>query len=219
MILRTVAVVLAGAALAMPTLTAAQVPIARPTPHGAAAAPAGVVDRLPNPRAAPADSGPVDLQFTGLLQRSGGAAPGNAAGGMLTLQLRHFGRWVPMARVTTLLGGGDPGFMGALQVGVRYAVEPIENLTIAPGLAFGPGLAHIGGGLQFAPYADIDLYAAYTLWRRLQVFGAVGVGWSRYAPLSAGPQPEWVTHRRLMLGVTVDPYANPRPYEEAFGER
>lgn len=213
-----VTMLLAGVALAIPIVSAAQAPTARPGPHGAAAVPPGVSVEVPGPPRARSDSGPVDLQLTGLLQRSGGAA-GAAGGGMLTLQLRHFGRWVPMARVTTLFSGGEPGFMGALQVGVRYAIEPVKNLTIAPGLALGPGLAEVGGGLQFAPYADFDLYAAYTLWRRMQVFGAVGVGWSRYAPFSTGPQPEWISHQRLMLGLTVDPYGNPRPYEEAFGER
>jgi hypothetical protein len=209
----------AGTALVAPIVAAAQAPLARPGHHGAEAAPAGLVEQFPSPSSTSVDSGPVDLQLVGLLQRSGRSGGGDAAGGMLTLQLRHFGRWVPLARVTTLFGNGEPGFMGALQVGVRYAIEPVKNLTIAPGLALGPGFASVGGSLQFAPYADVDLYAAYTLWRRMQIFGAVGVGWSRYAPFSAGPQPEWVTHRRLMLGLTVDPYGNPRPYEEAFGKR
>jgi hypothetical protein len=219
MTIRNVTAVLAGALLAVPVAATAQESTERPGQHGAASAPVAVIGDLPGLPSERADSGPLALQLTGLVQRSGDAAMGTGAGASLDLQLRHFGRWVPMARVTTVFGGGEPGFMGALQVGVRYTLEPLENLTIAPGLALGPGLAQVGGGLQFAPYADVDLYAAYTLWRRVQVFGAVGVGWSRYAPFSAGPQPEWISHQRLMLGLTVDPYADPRPYEEAFGEQ
>jgi len=209
--------VLAGAALLTPP-AGAQVPVEprrpveNPPPTG--------VDSPPSPSSAVIHRGPLNLQFAGLLQSAEAAGSGDRAGGMLTLEIRRFGPWVPIARVTTVFGGREPGFMGSLQVGIRYAIEPIRNLTVAPGLALGPGLADFSGGLRFAPFGDVDLYAAYTVWRRIQVFGSVGVGWwSRDLTVSVTAQPEWVSYRRFMVGITVDPYANPRPYDEAFGER
>ena len=209
--------VLAGAALMTPPAVG-QVPTERPRP--VENPPATGVEPQPRPSASVVHRGPLDLQFAGLLQSAEGAGSGDRVGGMLTLEIRRFGPWVPIARVTTMFGGREPGFWGWLQAGVRYVFEPLENLTIAPGLALGPGLADFSGGLRFAPFGDVDLYAAYTVWRRIQVFGAVGVGWwSRDPTVSVTAQPEWVSYRRFMVGITVDPYAKPRPYDEAFGER